>query len=106
MILGGSTYYELLRDNYRPRGGKWVKMSKEEAKEYDNDPNINEIFVLNMDDSSDDSDYPMISMNLSTTKMVMLSSHSRSGKVFLTNCYLYFHFSHVDILPIQFSTYT
>ena len=58
MILGGSTYYELLRDNYRPRGGKWVKMSKEEAKEYDNDPNINEIFVLNMDDSSDDSDYP------------------------------------------------
>ena len=58
MILGGLTYYELLRDNHRPRGGKWVKMSKEEAKEYYNDPNINEIFVLNMDDSSDDSDYP------------------------------------------------
>ena len=46
MIIGGSAYYELLRDNYRPRGGKWVKMTKEEAKAYDNDPDINKIFAI------------------------------------------------------------
>ena len=51
-IIGGSAYYELLRDNSRPRGGKWVKMSKEEAKVYDNDPDIKKIFA---DDDSDDS---------------------------------------------------
>ena len=57
MIIGGSAYYELLRDNYRLRGGKWVKMSKEDAKEYDNDPDIKKIFA---DDQGDDSfsDYP------------------------------------------------
>ena len=57
MIIGGSAYYELLRDNYRLRGGKWVKMSKEVAKEYDNDPDIKKIFA---DDQGDDSfsDYP------------------------------------------------
>ena len=54
MIIGGSAYYELLRDNYRPRGGKWVKMSKEEAKTNDNDPNTSAIFAPDMDDS----DYP------------------------------------------------
>ena len=58
IIIGGSVYYELLRDNYRPQGGKRVKMSKEESKAYDNDPNISAIFALNMDDSSDDSNYP------------------------------------------------
>ena len=57
MIIGGSAYYELLRDNYKPRGGKWVKMSKEEAKEYDNDLNISAIFAPDTHDSSDDSDY-------------------------------------------------
>ena len=31
MIIGGSAYYELIRDHYRRQGGKWVKMSKEEA---------------------------------------------------------------------------
>ena len=57
MIIGGSVYYELLRDNYRPRGGKWVKMSKEDVKAYDNDPNINKIFAPFTDYSSDNSDY-------------------------------------------------
>ena len=52
MIIGGSTYYELLRDNSRPRGGKWVKMSKEEARVYDNDPDIKKIFANDQDDSS------------------------------------------------------
>ena len=37
MIIGGSTYSELLRDNYRRVKGKWVKMSKEESKVYDID---------------------------------------------------------------------
>ena len=59
MIIGGSAYYELLRDNYRPRDGKWVKMNKEEAKEYDNDPDIKKIFANNQDDdpSSSESEY-------------------------------------------------
>ena len=52
MIIGGTAYNELFRDNYRPRGGKWVKMTKEEAKAYDNDPDINKIFA---NDDSDDS---------------------------------------------------
>ena len=54
MIIGGSAYYELLCDNYRPRGWKWVKMSKEEAKAYDNDPDINAIFSPDMEYSSND----------------------------------------------------
>ena len=60
MIIGGSIYYELPWDNYKPRGGKWVKMSKEEAKEYDNDPNISAIFTLDMKDqcSSLEDNYP------------------------------------------------
>ena len=37
IIIGGSTYSELLRDNYRRVKGKWVKMSKEESKVYDID---------------------------------------------------------------------
>ena len=56
MIIGGSAYYELLRDNYRPRDGKWVKMNKEEAKEYDNDPDIKKIFANNQDDDSSSSE--------------------------------------------------
>ena len=58
VIIGGSAYYELLHDNYRPQGGKWVKMRKEEAKTNDNDPNIRAIFASDTDDSSDDNDYP------------------------------------------------
>ena len=54
MIIGGSANYELLRDNYRPQGGKWVKMTKEEAKVYDNDPDIKKIFAKDQDDDSDD----------------------------------------------------
>ena len=58
MIIGRSAYNELLRDNYRPRGGKWVKMTKEEAKAYDNDPDINKIFANDdSDDSSSESEY-------------------------------------------------
>ena len=58
MIFGGSAYNELFRDNYRPRGGKWVKMTKEEAKAYDNDPDINKIFANDdSDDSSSESEY-------------------------------------------------
>ena len=56
MIIGGSAYYELLRDNYRPRGGIWVKMTKEEAKVYDNDPDIKKIFANNQDDDSSSSE--------------------------------------------------
>ena len=56
MVIGGSAYYELLRDNYRPRGGKWVKMTKEEAKAYDNDPDIKQIFANDDSDDSDDSE--------------------------------------------------
>ena len=51
MAIGGTAYNELIRDNYRARGGKWVKMTKEDAKAYDNDPDINKIFA------NDDSDY-------------------------------------------------
>ena len=45
VIIGGSAYYELIRDNYRRVKGRWVKMTKEETKTYDNDPDINKIFV-------------------------------------------------------------
>ena len=55
MVIGGSAYYELLRDNYRPRGGKWVKMTREEAKAYDNDPDINQIFANDDSDHSESS---------------------------------------------------
>ena len=58
MIIGGTAYNELLRKNYRPRGGKWVKMTKEEAEAYDNDPDINKIFANDdSDDSSSESEY-------------------------------------------------
>ena len=50
MIIGGSGYYELLRDNCKPRGGKWVKISKGEAKEFGIDPNISAIFSPDTDD--------------------------------------------------------
>ena len=55
--IGGSAYYELLRDNYRSWGGKWVKMNKEEAREYDNDLNISIIFALDTDDDIDEFEY-------------------------------------------------
>ena len=55
MIIGGTAYYELLRDNYRPGGSKWVKMTKGEAKAYDNDPDIRMMFADS--DSDSDSEY-------------------------------------------------
>ena len=58
MIIGGSAYYELIRDHYRRQGGKWVKMSKEEAEAYDNiDPKLKK---KQQTDSDSDSDYPDI----------------------------------------------
>ena len=58
MIIGGTAYNELFRDKYRPRGGKWVKMTKEEAEAYDKDPDINKIFANDdSDDSSSESEY-------------------------------------------------
>ena len=54
-----SAFYELLRDNNRLRGGKWVKITKEEAKAYDNDPDIKKIFVDDQENDLDDSSsYP------------------------------------------------
>ena len=53
MIIGGSTYNELICDNYRRVKGQWVKMSKEEAEAYDNDPDISTAFA---DPNSSDSD--------------------------------------------------
>ena len=55
IVIGGTAYNELIRDNYRPRGGKWVKMTKEEAKAFDNDPDIKKKFANN--DSSSESEY-------------------------------------------------
>ena len=52
MVIGGTAYNELIRDNNRRVKGQWVKMTKEEAKAYDNDPDINKIFA---NDDSDDS---------------------------------------------------
>ena len=50
-----SAFYELLRDNNRLRGGKWVKITKEEAKAYDNDSDIKKIFVDDQENDLDDS---------------------------------------------------
>ena len=55
MIIGGTAFSELLRDNYRCVKGQWVKMSKESAEAYDNDPNINMMFADS--DSNSDSEY-------------------------------------------------
>ena len=52
IIIGGTEFNELIRDTYRLVKGQWVKMTKEQAKVYDNDPNINKIFA---NDDSDDS---------------------------------------------------
>ena len=52
MIIGGTAFSELLRNNYRRVKGQWVKMSKESAEVYDNDPNIRMMFA----DANYDSD--------------------------------------------------
>ena len=54
MIIGGLAYYEMLWDNYKQRGDKWMKMSKEEAIGYDNDSIISTIFADEQYSSSDD----------------------------------------------------
>ena len=57
-IIGGTAYNELIRDNYRRVKGQWVKMTKEQAEAYDNDPDINKIFPNDdSDDSSSESEY-------------------------------------------------
>ena len=94
MIIGGSVYYELLRDNYRPRGGKWVKTSKEVAKVYDNNPNIKKIFGDNHDydlDDSSSSEYIDID-NTNMTKMNMRFSLSRSEIHYLFPIHTFFTF--------------
>ena len=58
MIIGGSAYYELIRDNYKRVKGQWVKTTKEEAEAYDNDPDINMIFANDeSSESSSESEY-------------------------------------------------
>ena len=58
IIIGGTAFNELIRDTYRLVKGLWVKMTKEEAKAYDNDPDINKIFANDdSDDSSSESEY-------------------------------------------------
>ena len=52
LIIGGTAFNELIRDNYRRVKGQWVKMTKE-AKAYDNDPDISMAFA---DPVSDDSE--------------------------------------------------
>ena len=56
MIIGGTVYSELIRDNYRRVKGRWVKMTKEEAKAYDNDTNISMAFVDSVSDDSTSSE--------------------------------------------------
>ena len=56
-----------------------VKMRKEEAKEYDSDPNISAIFASDTEDSSDATITQTISMNLNMTKMDMWYFHSRTS---------------------------
>ena len=53
LIIGGTAFNELIRDNYRRVKGQWVKMTKEEAKAYDNDPNINMAFADPVSESSE-----------------------------------------------------
>ena len=58
LIIGGTEFNELIRDIYRRMKGQWVKMTKEEAKACDNDPDINKIFANDdSDDSSSESEY-------------------------------------------------
>ena len=52
LIIGGTAFNELIRDNYRRMKGQWVKMMKEEAEAYDNDPNIG-MMLANSDTDSD-----------------------------------------------------
>ena len=55
IVIGGTAFNELIRDNYRRVKGQWVKMTKEEAEAYDRDPNISMMFADS--DSDSDSEY-------------------------------------------------
>ena len=59
LIIGGTAYNELIRDNYRRVKGRWVKMSKEEAEAYDNDPDIGMAIAdpVSDDSTSSESEY-------------------------------------------------
>ena len=54
-VIGGLAYNELIRDNYRRVKGQWVKMTKEEAKAYNNDPDISMMFADPVSDDSESS---------------------------------------------------
>ena len=56
LIIGGTAYNELIRDNYRCVKGQWVKMTKEEAEAYDNDPDISMAFADPVSDDSESSE--------------------------------------------------
>ena len=59
LIIGGTAFNELIRDNYRRVKGEWVKMTKEQAKAYEKDPNIGMAFA----DSESDSDSEYIDID-------------------------------------------
>ena len=56
IIIGGTAFNELIRDNYRRVKGQWVKMTKEQAKGYDNDPDISMAFADPVSDDSESSE--------------------------------------------------
>ena len=56
LIIGGTAFNELIRDNYRRVKEQWVKMTKEEAEAYDNDPDINMAFADPVSESSESSE--------------------------------------------------
>ena len=56
LIIGGTAFHKLIRDNYRRVKGKWVKMTKEEAEAYDNDPDISMAFADPVSESSESSE--------------------------------------------------
>ena len=56
LIIGGTAFNELIRDNYRRVKGQWVKMTKEEAEAYDNDPDISMAFANPVSDDSESSE--------------------------------------------------
>ena len=59
LIIGGTAFNELIRDNYRRVKEQWVKMTKEEAEAYDNDPDISIAFAnpVSNDSESSESEY-------------------------------------------------
>ena len=56
LIIRGTAFNELIQDIYRRVKGEWVKMTKKEAKAYDNDPNISMVFADPVSDDSESSE--------------------------------------------------